>query len=186
MLRADGVEDTDLKTEKVFHGNLSKIGQLPPLLEIKGPLAKVDLSAWISGISYMLGINFIGYKNLFTSFHQTPFDLLELVICFVIFLVAVTIIQQYMGLSLRANEFGKPRQLCKSGPYRFTRNPIYVAFLLPLASFAIISPMSAIAAIVFYVVSMNFTVLRAEERDLVAIFGETYLNYASKTPRWIF
>ena len=175
--------DADNKADDLNH---IKLGSLPPLLEIRGPLARIDLSAWISGISYMLGINFIGYKNLFTSFHQTPFDLLELVLCFVLFLVAVTIIQHHMGLSLRAHEFGKPRQLCKTGPYRFTRNPIYVAFLLPLASFAVISPLSAIAAISFYVVSMNFTVLRAEERDLLAIFGQPYIHYASKVPRWLF
>lgn len=176
----------EIRSKNVNQNSNVKIGSLPPLLEIRGPLAKIDLSAWISGVSYMLGVNIIGTKNLFTAFHEAPFDLVAVISCLVLFFVSVAAFQKYMGLSLLANEYGKPRQLAIHGPYRFSRNPIYVAFLLPLISFTFISPLAACGAIVFYVLCMNFTVLRAEERDLVGIFGETYVNYAKNTPRWLF
>lgn len=177
---------SEIRSKNVSQSSNEKIGSLPPLLEIKGPLAKIDLSAWISGVSYLLGVNIIGTKNLFVAFHQSPFDLVAVIACLVIFFISVVTLQKYMGLSLRANEYGRPRQLATYGPYRFSRNPIYVAFLLPLVSFAFISLTAAVASILFYVISMNFTVLRAEERDLVGIFGETYVNYAKETSRWIF
>ncbi len=176
----------DIETENLSRKSQFTIGKSAPLLEIKGPLAKIDLSAWISGVSYLLGVNIIGTKNLFSAFQQTPFDLIVVIACLVLFFVSVAVLQKYMGLSLRANEYGRPRQLAIHGPYRFSRNPIYVAFLLPLASFAFISVTAALGSILFYVICMNFTVLRAEERDLVAIFGDAYVNYAKKTSRWIF
>ena len=45
----------------------TNIGKAHPLFELKGPLSKVDLSAWISGIAYLIGLLLIGYKNLFVN-----------------------------------------------------------------------------------------------------------------------
>jgi protein-S-isoprenylcysteine O-methyltransferase Ste14 len=164
----------------------TSIGKAHPLFELKGPLSKVDLSAWISGISYLIGLLLIGYKDLFLMVQHSPFDSAWLIISLVLFFVIASYIQYYMGLSLLANEYGKPRQLTVSGPFSYSRNPIYVAFLIPLAAFAFFSFTATAVAIVFYVLSLNLTVLRSEERDLVTIFGEAYIHYAAKVPRWIF
>jgi protein-S-isoprenylcysteine O-methyltransferase Ste14 len=73
-----------------------------------------------------------------------------------------------------------------SGPYRFTRNPIYVAFLLIQISLAfafsngwllILLPLS------WYL--LDVVQVRREERYLVRMFGETYLAYARRVRRWL-
>lgn len=68
--------------------------------------------------------------------------------------------------------------------YKFTRNPKYLAFFLPLMSLSYFSLETAIASIVIYVTAMNLTVIRAEERDLQNTFGETYTAYRNAVPRW--
>jgi protein-S-isoprenylcysteine O-methyltransferase Ste14 len=163
----------------------SKLGQKRPMFEFKGGLAKIDLSAWISGSAYLLGISVMGYPNLLTSLNQSEFDLVEISLSLLTFLAVVIIIQKHMGLTIGASEFGKPKQLSTHGPYAYSRNPIYLTFLLPLASFAFISLLAAAVSITFYITTMNLTVLRSEERDLLAIFGDSYETYAQKVNRWL-
>ena len=90
-----------------------------------------------------------------------------------------------MRLSLLANTFGAPGHLVTSGIFGYSRNPIYVAFFIPLASIAVFSISGAIAAIALYVLAMNLTVIRKEERDLLAAFGDEYAHYLSSAPRWL-
>jgi protein-S-isoprenylcysteine O-methyltransferase Ste14 len=165
--------------------DVSKLGQRRPVFELHGFFAKIDLSAWISAAAYMLGVSIIGSKKLFASLHQSEFDFIEVTSSLLIFLAVVMLIQKHMGLSIRSHEFGKPKTLSTHGPYAYSRNPIYVAFLLPLASFAFISITAATLAMVFYITAMNLTVIRTEERELLRIFGDDYRRSASKVRRWI-
>jgi protein-S-isoprenylcysteine O-methyltransferase Ste14 len=177
-IRHDAREGMEMHSEKYI------IGQKRPLFELTGIFSKIDLSAWLSGLSYMLGISFIGLPTLVAAFQQGQ-KWVALLACLATFFICVLSLQYYIGLSLTSNEYGKPRSLVTGGPFQISRNPIYLTFIVPLASLAFLSWVAASIAIAFYIISMNLTVLRIEERDLVSIFGETYLNYAAKTRRWI-
>lgn len=161
-----------------------EIGKRQPLLELKGPLAKIDLSAWISGFAYVSGIMIIIAEHHISILQQNPFALIAIAFCLILFFFCITHIQRHMGMSIRAKTYGEPRQLVTSGPFSYTRNPIYVAFLLPLASLALLSLSAAALAVALYVTAMNLTVLRKEERDLSRVFGQTYADYAANVPRW--
>jgi protein-S-isoprenylcysteine O-methyltransferase Ste14 len=102
------------------------------------------------------------------------------------FFVIVAVIQRHMGISLRASQTETPDQLCTSGPFKYSRNPIYLAFILPLAALAYFSPLSAAVAIGLYVLTMTQFVIRDEERTLRSKFGAAYEDYSRRTPRWIF
>ena len=102
------------------------------------------------------------------------------------FLLSVLLLQRHMRLSLTASTFGKPQQLVTSGIFRYSRNPIYVAFLLPLASLSVLSLPAAAAAMAFYVLAMNLTIIRSEERDLQQLFGADFTRYKADAPRWLF
>jgi protein-S-isoprenylcysteine O-methyltransferase Ste14 len=54
-----------------------------------------------------------------------------------------------------------------------------------LASLTVLSPAAAIASISFYVLAMNLTIIRKEERELLSAFGDEFSNYLTKVPRWI-
>ncbi|MEQ1717196.1 MAG: methyltransferase [Hyphomicrobium sp.] len=155
-----------------------------PVLELKGSLSRIDLSAWISGLSFALGLALAASPGAAFIVAGGP-GLYVPLAAFALFLVCVLLIQRHMRLSLLANTFGAPCRLVTSGLFRYSRNPIYVAFFIPLASIATFSLPAAISAIAIYVLAMNLTVIRKEERDLLAAFGADYAAYLSSVPRWV-
>ena len=156
-----------------------------PLIELKGSLNRIDLSAWISGLSFASGLALAASPEMADGIMTFGPGLFVPLAAFAIFLISVLAIQRHMRLSLLANTFGSPRRLVTSGVFRYSRNPIYVAFFVPLASLAVFSVSAAIAATAIYVFAMNLTVIRKEERDLLAAFGDEYARYLSAAPRWI-
>jgi len=80
----------------------------------------------------------------------------------------------------------KANMLVTSGAFRFTRNPMYLGFITMLTGVAILlgsfSPFIVIP-IVFWILQTQF-VLR-EEKWMENWFGEPYLEYKKKTPRWL-
>lgn len=80
---------------------------------------------------------------------------------------------------------GLEEELAKSGPYRFTRNPQYVGDILIAAGLPILSG-SVLTAVVSPAVALGFVLLPfAEEPWLEAHYGEAYLRYKDRHPRWL-
>jgi protein-S-isoprenylcysteine O-methyltransferase Ste14 len=79
-----------------------------------------------------------------------------------------------------------PTYLLMRGPYRFTRNPMYIAELALWLGWAILYG-SIVVFIGFLLMwpAMNYTVIPREELDLEDRFGRTYLEYKNKVPRWL-
>lgn len=72
------------------------------------------------------------------------------------------------------------------GPYRFTRNPLYVAMTLVYAGLAARAnalPAVVLLAAVLHVV--HHYVIKREERYLEGKFGDEYLRYKGRVRRWI-
>jgi protein-S-isoprenylcysteine O-methyltransferase Ste14 len=76
--------------------------------------------------------------------------------------------------------------LVTDGPYRFRRNPIYLADVLILFGLAELTKniWFAILAVPFALLVTWLAVL-PEERHLEAKFGDAYRAYKAKTRRWI-
>ncbi|MGP9820504.1 methyltransferase family protein [Salinarimonas sp. NSM] len=102
-----------------------------------------------------------------------------------LFIGLVAYLQREMGLALRAASFGEPCRLVTSGSFAVSRNPIYLAFLIPLAGFALWSPLAAGAGMALYLAAMTVLVVRPEERALAEAFGAEFEIWARRTPRWI-
>ena len=81
---------------------------------------------------------------------------------------------------------GTPEVLISSGPFKFSRNPIYLGMLTVLVGVAfLMSSLSAIIiAFVFWII-INFTWIAHEEKKLHELFSEDWENYSSKVRRWI-
>ncbi len=79
-----------------------------------------------------------------------------------------------------------PSALVVTGPYRFSRNPIYLADLVILAGAALIlgAPLALILLVPFREVLLRLFILPEEavlERDL----GRAYLDYKARARRWL-
>ena len=76
--------------------------------------------------------------------------------------------------------------LVVSGIYSFTRNPMYLGFLLGLLAWAIhLSHLAAFLFLPLFVWYMNRFQIEPEERALASLFGEAFASYASRVRRWL-
>jgi protein-S-isoprenylcysteine O-methyltransferase Ste14 len=97
----------------------------------------------------------------------------------------------FAGEALRiwaAGHLEKGREVTTSGPYAFSRHPLYVGSSLLGAGFAIASNSLIVAAMVTaYLVTTITAAVRAEEAHLTDKFGERYPAYrqgaAAPAPR---
>ena len=73
-----------------------------------------------------------------------------------------------------------------TGPYRLSRNPIYVAFsLLVLGAAVWLNSVWLLATLVAAMTLMHFIVIRREEAYLERKFGAQYLDYKRTVRRWL-
>jgi protein-S-isoprenylcysteine O-methyltransferase Ste14 len=73
-----------------------------------------------------------------------------------------------------------------TGVYRYTRNPMYLGFLLALLAWAAFLSHLVVALLpVLFVIYMNRFQIGPEERALRARFGPTYDSYLQSTRRWV-
>ena len=73
-----------------------------------------------------------------------------------------------------------------TGPYRFSRNPIYLAFTLIQAGIAAwVNSLAVLLALVPALALMALVVIPREERYLEARFPSEYLPYKRAVRRWL-
>ena len=73
-----------------------------------------------------------------------------------------------------------------TGPYRFTRNPIYLAMVLGLIGLAIaFNGLWLLLTLVPFVIVIRYGVVAREEAYLERKFGEVYRRYRARVRRWL-
>lgn len=76
--------------------------------------------------------------------------------------------------------------LVTNGPYRYTRNPIYLAHTLAMAGLGILLEMPwLLPAAVAAVIVTTLVAVRREELHLLSRFGCDFERYCRSTARWI-
>ena len=76
--------------------------------------------------------------------------------------------------------------LVVSGIYKYTRNPMYMGFVLVLLGWAaFLSNLSAMALVPVFIVYMNRFQIQPEERVLSSLFPHEYPAYRAKVRRWV-
>lgn len=77
-------------------------------------------------------------------------------------------------------------RIVSHGPYRFTRNPMYVGFALFSAGLAfLVGSLWMLLAVPIGIVLIDRLVIVREERYLEGKFGEDYLAYKRRVRRWL-
>ena len=79
-----------------------------------------------------------------------------------------------------------PKRLVRTGLYRFSRNPMYVAVTLILAGCAIFFGERELVIYALVVpCAFHLRVVLAEEPFAERVFGEEWSAYRARTPRWV-
>jgi len=96
--------------------------------------------------------------------------------CFVMFLLARTTVIP----------FGRASSLVTRGPYRFTRNPMYLSLVLSyLGGVGLLVLPWALVFLPVPLAILNWVVIPFEERRLREAFDGEYAAYCEKVHRWI-
>ena len=82
--------------------------------------------------------------------------------------------------------FGKSSALVTWGPYRFSRNPMYVALTLAyLGEAGILGQVWSLPLLLLTLVYVNGTLIPFEESRLQETFGDAYTQYRASVRRWV-
>ncbi len=100
--------------------------------------------------------------------------------------VAVPAIRAFRAARTHPEPWKPTKSLVTVGPYRFTRNPMYLGFTLCYAGIAVCAnalwPLLALPVVLGV---MQVGVIRREERYLEGLFGDEYRAYRSRVRRWL-
>lgn len=141
------------------------------LLErLRMPLTWCALPVWLV---------FLGATKA-AEFETAPYEALEMIGFMLIFSAVLGRLWCSLYISGR-----KDKELCISGPYSLSRNPLYFFSLLGLvgvclaAQNIILMVISVCAFFAYYGI-----VIGNEERRLASLFGDTFRAYTATTPRF--
>ena len=143
-------------------------------------------SSWVSWSCYGGGMFMAFSPAMAADLAKAGTGCAVLATSILLFFISASLVQRHMRLSLLSSSYGQPQTLTTSGVFGVTRNPIYVAFLLPLLSIGYYSIPAALMACVLYIAAMTSFIIRGEEAILSKTFGAAYDRYAAATPRWLF
>lgn len=125
--------------------------------------------------------SFFSFKN-FQSIHSIVIGIVLLTIGFILRLWAGYLFYQK---DLKIISFKAQESLIQSGPYRFSRNPLYIGiFTIYLGLALVFGSVSSVFSFVLILLFWNLR-LDSEEKQLETKFGSEYLEYKNKVPRWL-
>ena len=84
------------------------------------------------------------------------------------------------------NPYSPSAAIATSGPYQYSRNPIYVADIVIYSGFcSLFNMLWPLVFLPLVVVAVHKGVIEREERYLERRFGQLYVAYRSRVRRWI-
>jgi protein-S-isoprenylcysteine O-methyltransferase Ste14 len=88
------------------------------------------------------------------------------------------------GTSVRGTE--RTTMVVRTGPYRFSRNPIYLAFVLFILGLSLwLNDLWLLVALVVFAAFISIMIIPREERFLERNFQPQYSEYKAAVRRWL-
>ena len=95
-------------------------------------------------------------------------------------------VRHFRRANTTVNPHGQPSALVTTGPFRLSRNPIYLGDALLLVGLCLaFRALPALILIPLFVWIINRRFIGPEEARLTAAFPRDYAEYASRTRRWL-
>lgn len=81
---------------------------------------------------------------------------------------------------------GQASALVTDGPYRYSRNPMYLGMALLVLGFALaLGSVGALLGVPVFMLAVQWLFILPEERRLEGLFGEAYRGYCRRVRRWL-
>ena len=91
----------------------------------------------------------------------------------------------YVGAGVVQSTSMHGQSMLVDGPFRHTRNPLYLGTLLHTCGLAILMPPSGAVFTIATIWILQFRLALAEEPFLAAQFGQAYVDYCARVPRFL-
>jgi len=115
-----------------------------------------------------------------------PFNLLGLIPILLGLNFAEKASTQFSEVDTEIHTFRNPRQLVTQGLFRYSRNPIYLGFLLVLLGLTILlGSASPFLPVIAFFGAAQFWYIPFEERKMKKQFGQAYDDYKKAVRRWL-
>jgi protein-S-isoprenylcysteine O-methyltransferase Ste14 len=138
---------------------------------------------YLASIALGLALHFFWPVRLVPDSLSTPVGVTLTLLAVALFVSSVRIFRA-AGTPVPGNR--PTTTIVSSGPYGFSRNPIYVAFsLLQLGLSLWINSLALLLTLLPAVALMRFVVIPREERYLETRFPSEYLRYKASVRRWL-
>jgi protein-S-isoprenylcysteine O-methyltransferase Ste14 len=100
--------------------------------------------------------------------------------------MAISAVLTFRRHHTAVNPLGEVTTMVASGPFRYTRNPMYLSLLVTYTgvTLALRLPWAAILLVPVFL-ALHFGVIVPEEKHLAAEFGEPYRLYQQRVRRWL-
>lgn len=99
---------------------------------------------------------------------------------------AIWAVATFRRIGTTPNPAGGTTALASEGPYRFSRNPMYLSLVLLTTGVALtFDTLWPLLLLPFVVLVVRANVILPEERYLEAKFGQPYREYKARVRRWI-
>jgi protein-S-isoprenylcysteine O-methyltransferase Ste14 len=100
--------------------------------------------------------------------------------------LAISAVRTFRGHHTAVDPRGQVTTMVASGPFRYTRNPMYLSLLVLYVggTLAFRLPWAAILFIPVFL-ALHFGVIIPEEKYLATAFGEPYRLYRLRVRRWL-
>ena len=122
---------------------------------------------------------------LYNSNPNTPNIIIGIILVFIGELLRIWAVS-YAGGITRTTKVGAPA-LCTSGPYGYTRNPLYIGNMIIYTGVVFIAGSNNIILILlitwFFFTIQYYLIINLEEKTLIDIFGLEYKNYINNVPK---
>jgi protein-S-isoprenylcysteine O-methyltransferase Ste14 len=137
-------------------------------------------------------ISMLSHRHGWSAGHPRQWNLLGLIPVVAGMAIIFSVAREHQprarqhGWRFEKTPFEAPQYLIESGPYRLTRNPIYVTHIMVWSGWAIFYGSIAVLITVAAIwIALSLIVLPYEERRLTEQFGESYKQYKTRVPRWL-
>jgi protein-S-isoprenylcysteine O-methyltransferase Ste14 len=148
-----------------------------PQLVINPFLIYIGITAVSALLQYLVPLPFIS---------RQPARIAGVIIMMASFLFGMPAIRGMFKAKTSPNPNQPTSSLVQSGPYRFSRNPMYIGLTLMYAGLVTFLQLPwGIFFIPLVIWLITVWVIRPEEEYLGRKFGDQYLNYKQTVRRWI-
>lgn len=147
---------------------------IPPVVFALAALAMLGLDRIVAG------------PMLATGPARTAAEALAVALALAALGLAVAALRAFRRAGTGPEPWASPSALVTRGPYRFSRNPMYLALLLLLVALALaLGSLAAALVLPAFVVGVDRLFIRREERLLADRFGADFARWRARVRRWL-